>query len=110
MGLGTPRTRRRGRAPLLKLLRNSWMLALRADGKSDKTVKTYRDGAGQLTGFLVSPPPLPAETAVLVDSAQPVAAKLGGAWFIKVEFAGMPVPAEPDSFCRQGLTGWLSPS
>jgi len=29
--------------PVLELLRNSWMLTLRADGKSGKTLKTYRE-------------------------------------------------------------------
>ncbi len=57
---------------VLELLRNSWMLALRADGKSAKTLKTYRESADQLIGFLTSPPPLPEETADLVQSAQPV--------------------------------------
>lgn len=57
---------------VLELLRNSWMLALRADGKSAKTLKTYRESADQLIGFLASPPPLPEETADLVDSAPPV--------------------------------------
>jgi site-specific recombinase XerD len=56
----------------LELLRNSWMLALRAEGKSDRTVETYQASADQLIGFLVSPPPLPEEIASLVDSARPV--------------------------------------
>ena len=56
----------------LELLRNSWMLALRADGKSKKTLKTYRESVDQLIAFLASPPPLPDETAALVDSARPV--------------------------------------
>ena len=32
-----------GARQVLELLRNSWMLALRADGKSKKTLKTYRE-------------------------------------------------------------------
>jgi hypothetical protein len=48
------------------------MLALRADGKSAKTLKTYRESVDQLIGFLASPPPLPEEVANLLDSAQPV--------------------------------------
>jgi site-specific recombinase XerD len=56
----------------LVLLRNSWMLALRADGKSGKTLKTYRESADQLIGFLTSPPPLREETATLLDSMRPV--------------------------------------
>ena len=56
----------------LELLRNSWVLALRADGKSQKTLKTYRESADQLIAFLASPPRLPAETAALVASARPV--------------------------------------
>src|SRR5258708_12217867 len=58
----------------LELLRNSWMLALRADGKSKKTLKTYRESVDQLIAFLASPPPLPDETPALVDSARPVTA------------------------------------
>jgi site-specific recombinase XerD len=54
-------------------MRNSWMLALRADGKSEKTLKTYRESADKLIAFLASPPPLPEETARLVDSARAVA-------------------------------------
>ena len=57
---------------VLELLRNSWMLALRADGKSDKALKTYRESADQLIAFLASPPPLPEETAALLDAARPV--------------------------------------
>jgi site-specific recombinase XerD len=53
---------------LLEALRNSWMLALRADGKSDKTLKTYRESATQLIGFLATPPPLPEDVATLLDA------------------------------------------
>jgi site-specific recombinase XerD len=56
----------------LELLRNSWMLALRADGKSKKTLKTYRESVDQLIRFLASPPALPDETAVLLKAAQRV--------------------------------------
>jgi hypothetical protein len=48
---------------VLELLVGSWMLALRADGKSAKTLKTYGESAGQLIAFLSAPPPLPEETA-----------------------------------------------
>jgi integrase len=57
---------------VLELLVSSWMLALRADGKSDKTLKTYRESAGQLVDFLASPPPLPEDTVALLDAAEPV--------------------------------------
>ena len=53
----------------LVLLRNLWMLALRADGKSDKTLKTYCEAADQLIDFLASPPPLPEDVADLLDAA-----------------------------------------
>lgn len=54
----------------LEVLRNSWMLALRADGKSDKTLKTYAEAANQLIGFLAAPPPVSDDVATLLD-AQP---------------------------------------
>lgn len=57
---------------ILEVLRNSWMLALRADGKSKRTLKTYRESADQFIRFLVAPPPLPDEIAYLVESARPV--------------------------------------
>jgi site-specific recombinase XerD len=56
----------------LEVLRNSWMLALRADGKSKRTLKTYRESADQFVRFLVAPPPLLDEIAYLVESAPPV--------------------------------------
>lgn len=52
---------------VLDVLCNSWMLALRADGKAEKTLQTYRDSAMQLINFLASPPPLPEGIAVLLD-------------------------------------------
>ena len=57
---------------VLELLRNSWMLALRADGKSGKTLKTYGESADQLISFLTNPPPLPEDTAGLLNLARPV--------------------------------------
>jgi hypothetical protein len=39
---------------VLELLVSSWMLALRADGKSGKTLKTYREPADQLIAFLAT--------------------------------------------------------
>jgi site-specific recombinase XerD len=46
------------------------MLALRADGKAEKTLKTYRESADQLIEFLASPPSLPDDVVTLLD-AQP---------------------------------------
>jgi integrase/recombinase XerC len=57
----------------LELLRNSWMLSLRACGKSAKTLKTYRESADQLIAFLADPPPMPGETANVLDSQRRVA-------------------------------------
>ena len=54
---------------VLELLRNSWMLALRADGKSGKTLKTYGESADQLISFLTNPPPLPEDTAAAGSGA-----------------------------------------
>jgi integrase len=48
------------------------MLALRADGKSEKTLDTYSEAADQFIGFLTDPPPLPEEVAELLDTARPV--------------------------------------
>jgi integrase len=48
------------------------MLALRADGKSEKTLDSYSEAADQFIGFLTEPPPLPAEAAELLDVARPV--------------------------------------
>lgn len=59
------------------LLRSSWMLVMRADGKSEKTLKTYRESADQLIAFLASPPPLPGEAARLIDAAKPVTGPRG---------------------------------
>ena len=48
------------------------MLALRADGKSEKTLDSYSEAADQFIGFLTEPPPLPEEAAELLDAARPV--------------------------------------
>lgn len=64
----------------LEVLHKSWMLALRADGKSEKTLKTYAESSTQFIGFLASPPPLPDDVATLLD-AQP---KIAGADQISV--------------------------
>jgi site-specific recombinase XerD len=58
---------------LLELLRKSWMLALRADGKSARTLTTYSEAAEQFVDFLASPPPLPDEVADLIEAAGTVA-------------------------------------
>lgn len=57
---------------VLELLRKSWTLALRADGKSVRTLDTYGEAADQFIGFLVRPPLLDDEIADLIDAAGPV--------------------------------------
>ena len=53
----------------LELLRDSWMLALRADHKSGKTLRTYREAADQFISFLTDPPPLAPEISRVLDTA-----------------------------------------
>jgi integrase/recombinase XerC len=73
MASRTPRAAAAAEArQVLELLVSSWMLALRADGKSGETLKTYRESAGQLIAFLASPPPLPEETAAVLEAVGPV--------------------------------------
>lgn len=57
---------------VLDLLRKSWTLALRADGKSARNLDTYGEAADQFIGFLASPPLLDEEIADLIDAAGPV--------------------------------------
>jgi hypothetical protein len=97
---------------VLELLVNSWTLALRADGKSVKTLKTYGESADQLVAFLTDPPPLLEETAALLEAVGPVAgprdvtathlrAFMSAAWLRKVP------RMQPPGICQpQGSRPW----
>jgi integrase len=71
MAIRTPRPPAdAGARHVLELLRKSWMLALRADGKSQRTLDTYGEAADQFIAFLAEPPPLPEDVADLLDTTR----------------------------------------